>query len=92
LTVSKQALYTQERVAHWNRIATADRSWTAGKAYHSRLVEFFRFLIPEGSQVLEVGCGSGGLLAALKPSRGVRVDFSPEMIALARQNHPGMVI
>ena len=87
MTVSKQALYTRERVAHWNRIATADRSWTAGKAYHSRLVEFFRFLIPEGSQVLEVGCGSGGLLAALKPSRGVGVDFSPEMITLARQNH-----
>jgi SAM-dependent methyltransferase len=38
--------------------------------------------------VIEVGCGLGDLLAAVKPARGVGVDFSPAMIALARQRHP----
>lgn len=92
MTGTKQDRYTFERVEYWDQIARADRRWMAGRVYHNRLSEFFRFLIPEGSHVLEVGCGGGGLLAALKPSRGVGVDFCPEMIALARQNHPGMVI
>ena len=47
-----------------------------------------RFLIPEGSRVLELGCGSGRLLAEVKPTLGVGVDFSPAMIETARRNHP----
>jgi Glycosyl transferase family 2/Methyltransferase domain len=35
-----------------------------------------------------VGCGLGDLLAAVKPSRGVGIDFSPAMIAQARARHP----
>ena len=38
--------------------------------------------------MLEVGCGLGDLLAAVKPARGVGVDFSPAMIALARSAIP----
>jgi SAM-dependent methyltransferase len=37
---------------------------------------------------LELGCGTGHLLAALKPSFGVGVDFSEGMIRQARQTHP----
>src|SRR5262249_35412757 len=47
-------------------------------------------LIREGARVLELGCGTGDLLAALKPSFGVGVDFSAGMIAQARQAHPGL--
>jgi ubiquinone/menaquinone biosynthesis C-methylase UbiE len=39
---------------------------------------------------LEVGCGIGDLLAALKPARGVGVDCSGAMIELARQRHPNL--
>ena len=38
--------------------------------------------------VLELGCGKGDLLAALCPSIGVGVDFSPEIIQRARMLHP----
>jgi len=41
--------------------------------------------------VLEIGCGTGYLLAALNPSRGVGVDLSPGMIEQARKNHPTLV-
>jgi SAM-dependent methyltransferase len=58
--------------------------------YHRRLAEIFRFLIPPGSRVLEVGCGVGDLLAAVAPSHGVGVDFSPRMIATARGRHPDL--
>jgi len=38
--------------------------------------------------VLEIGSGGGELLAALRPSRGVGVDVSGGMVALARSRHP----
>jgi hypothetical protein len=40
--------------------------------------------------VLEIGCGSGDLLAALRPARGVGVDVSPGMVELARSRHPSL--
>jgi hypothetical protein len=40
--------------------------------------------------VLEIGSGSGDLLAALEPSYGVGVDVSPRMVERAREQHPGL--
>lgn len=37
---------------------------------------------------MEIGCGTGELLARLSPSRGVGIDFSPEMVRVARENFP----
>src|SRR5206468_4886653 len=58
------------------------------RAYHQLLKTYYAFYVPPGLRVLELGCGLGDLLAAVKPARGVGVDFSPAMIALARQRHP----
>jgi SAM-dependent methyltransferase len=56
--------------------------------YHARLIEIYRNLVPPGQRVIEIGCGQGDLLAALKPSYGVGVDFSRSMLARARERHP----
>lgn len=56
--------------------------------YHTLLRRYFTFLVPPGLRVLELGCGLGDLLAAVKPARGVGVDFSPQMVEQARQRHP----
>lgn len=56
--------------------------------YHALLARYYRFLIPEGASILEVGSGTGDLLAALKPAHGVGVDFSPAMVSLAKSRHP----
>ena len=53
-------------------------------AYRQGDLKFMQFLIPPGKLVLELGCGRGDLLAALKPSRGVGIDFSADMIAKAQ--------
>jgi SAM-dependent methyltransferase len=58
--------------------------------YQRLLRRYFSFFIPPGSTVLEVGCGIGDLLAAVQPSRGVGIDFSPAMIEIARQRHPDL--
>jgi SAM-dependent methyltransferase len=84
-----QEAYRQVRISHWNGVAREMEmrpGW--GGAYHQRLTEVYGFWIPPGQRVLEVGCGYGDLLAALKPARGVGVDFSPEMIRYARERHP----
>jgi SAM-dependent methyltransferase len=56
--------------------------------FHAEDIRYLKFLIPEGARVLELGCGNGHLLARLKPSFGVGVDFSEEMILRARTAHP----
>ena len=58
--------------------------------YHQEIERYLRFLIPAGSSVLEIGCGTGELLAALEPSRGVGVDISPRMVEQARRNFPAL--
>ncbi len=81
--------YRTARTAHWNQVAIrADRWAGLGGAYHRRLREIFGFLVAPGKRVLEVGCGTGDLLAALKPEVGVGVDFSEEMVTRARRRHP----
>ena len=57
-------------------------------AYHEDDVKFMRFLIPAGKRVLELGCGTGDLLAALQPSYGVGIDFGPQSLARARTRAP----
>ncbi len=44
--------------------------------------------MPPHARVLELGCGSGDLLAVVQPSYGVGVDFSPRMIERASRQHP----
>src|SRR3954470_678426 len=67
-----------------------DQLSTFNAAYRENDRKFMQFLIPPGKRVLELGCGEGGLLAALKPSYGVGVDFSANTIARARELHPDL--
>jgi SAM-dependent methyltransferase len=65
--------------------------WKRKNLYYYELIErILRFHIPPGSSVLEIGCGTGDLLAALEPSRGVGVDISPRIVEIARGKYPRM--
>lgn len=81
--------YQQTRISHWDFVAKKRDHWRGlGKWYHRRLIEIYRFLVTPNQRVLEIGCGTGGLIAQLQPSHGVGVDFSSEMILRAKQRHP----
>lgn len=81
--------FQRERIVHWDEVARRFDRWQGlGKYYRDRLKEIYRLLVRPGLRVLEVGCGTGDLLAALEPSVGVGLDFSGEMIQRARQRHP----
>jgi SAM-dependent methyltransferase len=61
-----------------------------GAFFHTEDLRYLKFLIPEGRRILELGCATGHLLAALKPSYGVGIDFSPAMVAEARKAYPNL--
>ena len=79
--------YAATRRDFWDSVEDRPGS-AASRYYRDRLAELYRFAVPPGSSVLELGCGTGDLLAAVRPSRGVGIDFAPSMIARARARHP----
>lgn len=84
--------YQQHRIAHWDFIAAnlPRFSSISGRYYHRRLNHLYRLMIPPGQRILEIGCGTGDLLAALQPACGVGVDFSSGMLAVAQSRHPAL--
>jgi SAM-dependent methyltransferase len=74
---------------HFDRLAPAMERWRRKSwYYHRELQRFCRFVIPPGASVLELGCGTGELLAAVEPREGLGIDLSPAMIEQARQRFP----
>lgn len=79
-----------EIARRFDALAPEEDRWrgrTAG--YHGLVEGIYRAVIPPGASVLEIGCGRGDLLTALRPSRGVGVDVSPAMVAAANARHGG---
>lgn len=75
--------------AYFDQVAPTRLSWIARNHYYHRLLErYFIFHIPPGKRVIEMGCGPGDLLAAVKPAYGVGIDISPTMVGIARNRHP----
>jgi ubiquinone/menaquinone biosynthesis C-methylase UbiE len=73
----------------FNRTAPGRLRWKRrNKHYHRLLEKYYQFLIPEGSRVVEIGCGTADLLNAVRPSEGTGIDFSPDMLEIARKQHP----
>jgi SAM-dependent methyltransferase len=56
--------------------------------YYDYLARVLKARIAPGQRVLEIGCGSGDLLASLAPSFGVGIDLSGKAVGAARIRHP----
>jgi SAM-dependent methyltransferase len=83
--------FKNTRISHWDKIAVNLSKWNKSNAYYSkRLEEVAGFVIPPGQRVIEIGCGTGELLASLKPSYGIGIDCSIEMIKQAKSLHPDL--
>ena len=61
-----------------------ERARRARKYFYNYLTRVLQTRIPSGQSILDVGCGSGHLLSALRPSRGVGVDLSAPAVAAAK--------
>jgi SAM-dependent methyltransferase len=81
----------QSLQSYFDSVASQRPKWKRrNRTYHKLLEKYFSFIVPENAKVLEIGCGTGDLLASLKPSRGVGVDFSSKIIEIARSNYPDL--
>jgi len=58
--------------------------------YYAQIERLVVSLVPPGARVLDVGCGLGDLLAALRSPGGVGIDVSRRVIELAHARHPGL--
>jgi SAM-dependent methyltransferase len=63
-------------------------STSASRSYRAELAHYYNLLIPAQASVLEIGCGSGELLAGIHACRKVGVDISEEQLASARVRLP----
>jgi len=83
------ALRKAQFLDHANHIAAERAYWIErNRAYYQDDYRFMQFLVPKGLRVLDLGCGTGDLLASLNPTLGIGVDLSPNMIAEAQKRHP----
>lgn len=74
-----------------DRLATEREKWISRNSfYYESDYAYMRFLIPQGQRVLDLGCGTGHLLANLKPCYGLGIDFSTGMVDEARRLHPDL--
>src|SRR5438067_5990830 len=74
---------------HADKVAPQRDMWIdRNRFFYQEDYRYMRFLVPSGLRVLELGCGTGRLLAELRPSRGVGIDFSSKMVEIGRQRHP----
>jgi ubiquinone/menaquinone biosynthesis C-methylase UbiE len=87
--ITSERKYREARQKHWDSIARKkDFRQSKGAYYHERIGEIYNYLVPPGLKVIEIGSGTGELLASLKPSIGVGVDLSGEMIKKASAKFP----
>lgn len=79
----------QEEVGkHFDQIASDYDHYKKNHGYYHRaLKRGLKSLIAPGARVLDWGCGTGNILAFLKPSVGVGFDISTEMVKLANRKY-----
>ncbi len=74
---------------HYDSLAPQRDAFRKKNPYYYNLIfRQYRYFIPEGRRVLEIGCSTGDLLNAVKPSYGVGIDVSDKSIAIAQEKYP----
>ncbi len=89
--MSRPDMKKEAILRRFDALAPHRQAWRKrNRYYYEDQQRYFRYLVPEGHSVLELGCASGDLLHALRPRRGVGIDFSGEMIEAARARYPDL--
>jgi SAM-dependent methyltransferase len=70
-----------EKKMYWRK-----RNWY----YHESIANQLKFFIPEGSSVIEIGCGEGGTLNKLAPNTSVGIDKNKYILEKGREKYPGI--
>ena len=75
--------------SHFDCLAEKRNFWIDKNNYfYNEDRKYMQFLVSKGQRVLELGCGTGGLLNSLQPGYGVGIDFSEKTIKIAQDEYP----
>lgn len=75
-----------------NQLAPLRQRWLKrNRYYYQDLTNWLKYHSLPGSEILEIGCGTGDLLAGLKPKKGVGIDISPKMVEVAQKKYPQLI-
>lgn len=84
-------MYTKnfEKLRYFEKIAIDRVSYRKNRSYYwDYITRYCDYFIQEDNSVLEIGCGTGELLAHIKGTLKLGVDFSEGMIEKAREQFP----
>src|SRR5438067_3417601 len=71
------------------KIAARRESWINRNSYYYRLLNrLLCFLVEPAKKVLSVRCGTGNLLATVRPVTAKGIDICPEIVEIAQQRNP----
>lgn len=75
---------------HFNKIASDYEYWKKKNwYYYNALKQILKEEIknPQQINVLEIGCGTGDLIASIESKQGIGIDISKKMIEIAKNKH-----
>jgi len=79
----------KKNLEFFEQIAPERDTWKAKNRYYWEDIEnLCAFLVPENATVLEIGCGTGDLLASIQAEKKVGIDYSSNMIGIAKRKYP----
>lgn len=82
----------EETFATWNQIAQTYEEKFMDLDIYNASYEYFLRRLPQGSSVLDIGCGPGNISRFLLLKRPdlslLGIDVAPNMVQLARKNNP----
>lgn len=79
----------KQRILSWaDQVAPQRDKWIRRSLfYYQDEYRYLRFLVPENARIVELGCGTGELMAALSPREAFGVDLSPNMLEKAKEKY-----
>ena len=79
----------ENNLAYFNSIAPKQVKYRKKRAYYwDSITKYCDYYIHPELSVLEIGCGTGDLLAKLRAKDKTGIDFSDEMIDIAKKQYP----
>ena len=73
--------------SYFNQLAAKRKKRGFSSYYWNEITNYCNYFSHEDSSVLEIGCGSGDLLAGIAGSKKTGIDFSEEYIRWAKEKH-----
>lgn len=73
---------------YFNKMAEFRNFWKDKNLFfHEEDEKYLSFLIPKGSNIIVLGCGTGHLIPGLEPEKAIGIDMSQNMINIASKNN-----